>query len=252
MNNNTEGANTEGNKNGENSEKKIKKVEIKIKKQIVNKDSSLDTNLFLLPEINDFKCIICENIPNPDNAYEVICCGLLFCKDCLFKWIYQTPNCPICKKELKNDPNYVRNIKENNLIFYKTLKKFIIKCPYECNWTGPWSEIENHLIECDKGYRECKYKDLGCEYIDEKNKIIEHEQKNDKLHLDLAMKFIKDNQRIDIPKSINNNNNNNNNSNNINNININNRANIINLGISSLLNRHIHNPFRTINNSILP
>ena len=188
----------------------IKKVEIIIKKQIVNKDSSLDTNLFLLPEIIDYRCTICENIPNPDNAYEGICCGLLFCKDCILKWISQTPKCPICKKELRNEEKYIRNIKDNNKIFYKTLKRFIIKCPYECEWTGPWEDIEKHLNECEKGYRECKYKDIGCEYIDEKGKIVEHELKNDKLHLDLAMKFIKDNQRFCKTQPIYNNNINNN------------------------------------------
>ena len=247
MNNNTERVNTENNKKDE-FRKKIKNIDIKIKKQIVNKDSSLDTNLFLLPEITDYRCIICENIPNPDIAYEAICCGLLFCKDCLFKWISQTPKCPLCKKELRNEPNYVRNIKENNIIFYKTLKKFIIKCPYECKWTGPWEDIEKHLNECDKGYRECKYKDLGCEYIDEKDKIVEHEQKNDKLHLDLAMKFIKENERKDSPKSINNNNN-------INiSININNHSNIIHYNINSILNRNtnIHGIFPRINIPILP
>ena len=200
MDNNTEGVN---------KEKTIKKIDIKIKKQIVTKDSSLDTNLFLLPEIIDYRCTICENIPNPDNAYEGICCGLLFCKDCILKWISQTPKCPICKKELRNEEKYIRNIKDNNKIFYKTLKRFIIKCPYECEWTGPWEDIEKHLNECEKGYRECKYKDIGCEYIDEKDKIIDHE-KNDKIHLDLAMKFIKDNQRFCKTQTINNNNINNN------------------------------------------
>ena len=48
---------------------------------------------------------------------------------------------------------------------------------------------------CEKGYRQCKYKDIGCEYIDEKSKIIGHEKNNDKVHLELAMKYIQDNQK---------------------------------------------------------
>ena len=31
--------------------------------------------------------------------------------------------------------------------------------------------------------------------IDEKSKIIEHEKNNDKVHLELAMKYIQDNQK---------------------------------------------------------
>ena len=184
--------NNEANQNIKN-QKIIDKIE-KIK-EIITKDSSLDSNLFLLPEINDYKCIICGNIPNPEVAYEIICCGILFCKECLMNWIVQAPKCPICKKKISNDDKYIRNIKDFNIIFYKTLKKFSIKCPYKCNWIGAWEELENHFEKCENGIRKCKYKDIGCEYIDEKNKIIEHEKNNDKLHLELAMKFIHDNQK---------------------------------------------------------
>ena len=100
-------------------------------KEIITKDSSLDSTLFLIPEINDYKCIICGNIPNPEIAYEIICCGILFCKECLMKWILQNPKCPICKKKISNDEKFIRNIKDFNIIFYKTLKKFTIKCPYK-------------------------------------------------------------------------------------------------------------------------
>ena len=180
--------------NANQNERKIKKIEIKLKKEILTKDSNLDTNFFLLPEITDYRCVICENVPNPEIAHEAICCGILFCKECLMNWITQNPKCPICKSILRNDPKYIRSIKDSNKIFYKTLKKFEIKCPYGCKWTGTWEDLENHLNICENGYRECKYKDIGCEFIDEKDKILEHEKNNDKLHLDLAMKFIKDNQ----------------------------------------------------------
>ena len=54
-----------------------KKIIEKLKKEkkIIDKNSSLDADLFLSPEISDFKCLICENIPNPENSYEAICCG---------------------------------------------------------------------------------------------------------------------------------------------------------------------------------
>ena len=168
-------------------------------KKIIDKNSSLDIDLFLSPEISDYKCLICENVPNPENAYEAICCGILFCKECLAKWTSQNPKCPICKKPLKNDEKYTRRIKDNNKIIYKIFLKYKIKCPYGCEWNGELENLENHLKECDKGLKECKYKDIGCEYKDEKEKMKEHEEKNDKLHLELAMKFIKENQRNETP-----------------------------------------------------
>ena len=57
-----------------------------------------------------------------------------------------------------------------------------------------WVDLESHLMECKFGSRECKYKIIGCEYADNNQKVKEHEESNDNLHLNLAMKFIKNNK----------------------------------------------------------
>ena len=54
-----------------------------------------------------------------------------------------------------------------------------------------WVDLDTHLLECKFGFRECKYKIIGCEYADNNQKVKEHEESNDNLHLNLAMKFIK-------------------------------------------------------------
>ena len=167
------------------------------KLQLITKESSLDSNLFINPQISDYKCIICENIPSPENAYEALCCPIIFCKSCLLRWIYQNPKCPLCKKTMHNETKYIRQIKEGNKLFYKMFQKFKIKCPYGCDWSGIWADLDNHLLSCEKGVRQCKFKDIGCEYINEKNKIEEHEKNNDKMHLDMAMKFIKYNYKME-------------------------------------------------------
>ena len=113
-------------------------------KKIIDKNSSLDIDLFLSPEISDYKCLICENVPNPENAYEAICCGILFCKECLAKWTYQNLKCLICKIPLNNDGKYTRRIKDNNKIIYKIFLKYKIKCPYGCELNGKLENLENH------------------------------------------------------------------------------------------------------------
>ena len=212
---NNQSQNSSNRQNQINFNEQNKKIIEKLTKkmQIINKESNLDADLFLVPTISDYKCLICEYIPNPETAYEAICCGIIFCKECLIRWISEKPKCPICKNQLKNESNYVRSIKDNNKLFYKTLKKFNIKCPNGCEWKGEWGNLDNHLIDCEKGLKECKYKDIGCEFIGEKEKIKEHEQ-NDKIHLDLAMKFIKENEKNENNKNNKNINNNNNNDNN--------------------------------------
>jgi len=160
----------------------------KIKLFLITKYSSLQPDLFSSEYISDFKCISCGLIPSFETANETICCGNLICENCLKNMNEEKKGCSICNiEELKT-----RNIKNENKIFCKSFKNFIINCPYRCEWKGIWADLESHLNECKFGYRECKYKSIGCDYIDQNIKVIEHEKTNDKFHLDLAMKFIKD------------------------------------------------------------
>ena len=176
--------------NKQTDEEVKKEEEEKPKIFLVTKYSNLDPELFLNENILDYKCISCGLIPSFEKANEIICCGYLICDKCLKFFQKEKKSCPNCNtEELKT-----RLIKKENKIFYKTFKNLLIKCPYKCDWTGIWVDLESHLIECKLGYRECKYKKIGCKFLDESIKVIEHEKSEDKYHLDLALKFIKDNK----------------------------------------------------------
>ena len=166
----------------------IEHQETKEKIIIFTKYSNLDPSLFLYEFISDYKCIFCKLIPNYENVNETLCCSNLICKECLDSQKDSQKNCPICNsKEMKT-----RSIKNDNKIFYKSFKNLIIKCPNKCDWQGIWSNLDSHLNECKLGYRYCKYKLVGCEFASDNAKLAEHEQSNDKYHLELAMKFISD------------------------------------------------------------
>ena len=163
-------------------------IEEKEKVILITKYSSLSPDLFFNENIIDYKCISCGLIPSFEKANEVMCCGNLICEECLKKWKEEKKGCSICnKEELKT-----RDIKTENKIFYKSFKSFIIKCPYKCNWEGMWIDLEAHIYECKLSFRECKYKLIGCEYVNKNNIVKEHEQTNDNFHLNLALKFIKE------------------------------------------------------------
>ena len=183
-------------KNENGFEGKSETDEEKNKKFIpTTKNSSLNPELFSLSYISEYKCKLCGLIPSPETANEIICCGVLYCNECLQKLIStkeEKMECPICKS---NDMKY-RKIKDENKIFYKVLKNLNIKCPYKCEWEGIWSDLEKHLNECKFGVRYCKYKSIGCEFYDENKKVIEHELNNDKNHLEMAIKYIKDNNIV--------------------------------------------------------
>ena len=171
-----------------------KNNEIKNKIIPITKYSSLDPNLFYDEFIIDYKCFLCGLIPSFETAEEVICCGYLLCEQCKKKFEEKKKICPICEIPLSKIK--FRKIKKFNKIFYKSLKHFLIKCPYKCTWIGFWNDLESHLLKCEFSIRYCIYKLVGCEFVDENEKVKEHEDNNNKLHLDLAMKFIKDNNII--------------------------------------------------------
>jgi hypothetical protein len=178
----TKSANNEINTN-DNTQSKNKQLPI-------TKLSSLDPNLFSDEYIADYKCILCGLIPSYETAEESTCCGYLFCQKCKIIWLLKKKKCPKCS--IPSSEIIFRNIKNNNKIFYKSLKNFIIKCPYNCEWKGPWNELDSHILKCDLSFRYCSYKCIGCEIFDENKKVKEHEELNNKLHLDLALKFIED------------------------------------------------------------
>ena len=172
-----------------NLENNVKNIENKQKVIPITKNSSLSPDLFSLSYISDYKCFLCGLIPSPENANEITCCGILFCEECLNKFLEEKKECPVCKTgEIKN-----RKIKEENKVFYKLLKNLNIKCPYKCVWTGAWNDLDSHLNECKYSFRYCKYKSIGCEFMNDNKTVIEHEKNNDKVHLELAVKYIKNN-----------------------------------------------------------
>lgn len=156
----------------------------------ITKYSSLDPSLFSYEYISDYKCISCGLIPSFETAYETVCCGNLVCKECFQNYGDDNDECPKCSSVFYN--LQTREIKKYNKIFYKSLKNLVIKCPYKCEWIGPWIDLESHLLKCDLSFRYCPYKFIGCDFVGENKKVKEHEDNNDKLHLDMAMKFIKD------------------------------------------------------------
>ena len=160
------------------------------KKNPITKYSSLNPNLFYEEFINEYKCILCGLIPSFETAEEAICCGYLFCENCKKKFEKNKDRCPKCFISISKLKT--RKVKKFNKIFYKSFKNFIIKCPYKCEWNGPWNDLESHLFKCDLSYRYCIYKLVGCDFVDQNKIVKEHENNNDKLHLELALKFIKD------------------------------------------------------------
>ena len=159
----------------------------------ITKFSSLSPVLFSLLYISEYKCFVCGLIPSPETAMEKECCSVLICYECFKKQNNPENNqCLTC-----NSPkiNY-RQIKTENKIFYKTFKNIKINCPYKCEWNGAWGDFDTHLNQCKYSIRYCKYNSIGCKFCDENKKVFEHEKNNDKMHLEMALEYIKNNKIV--------------------------------------------------------
>ena len=156
-------------------------------------DPIFDPSLFEDNEALDYECVICKNIPNPHQCYEAICCGHLFCIPCINNWLKGSKKCPLCNVLMKSDQNYLRNIETDSKFIYKMMLKLKLRCPYNCEWAGPFGELDDHLKVCDYKTYKCKYNNLGCKFIGRKDKCEEHEKHNDEDHLKIAMDYIERN-----------------------------------------------------------
>ena len=168
------------------NEEKSRENDEKSKTSLI-KNFSLSPKLFSVSYISDYECIICGLIPSPETAFEKIDNGKLICEEC-------HKNSPEEKKDTpKNEENKIkyRKIKDENKVFYKFFKNLKLKCPNKCEWEGALCDLNKHLNICIYGSRYCKYITVGCEFFGENKRVIEHEKDNDKLHLEMAMKYIK-------------------------------------------------------------
>ncbi|MCQ2818334.1 MAG: hypothetical protein MJ252_13790 [archaeon] len=147
-------------------------------------------------DADDLLCIICQNVPNPDLALELNCCGHIFCEKCLWQWIKDHHNCPLCKTEVGTQNLLSRRLRDCNKIFYRRMKRIEIVCPFNCGWMGELETFDNHIVLCSNVERQCKYSKFGCKYKGKGEDLKEHEEKSDKTHLDLANKFFDEKNSI--------------------------------------------------------
>ncbi len=182
-----------------NEESKSNSEENKKQPSIYKADSDLDLKFFKdQTEASNYICPLCKILPNPSTGVDTICCGQIYCKKCIKQWMKDNTKCPSCNEKFheKGDKN-LRQIKDKNTILYKIIGKLILKCPNEgCNWEGLWENLENHFNECDKQLQECKYKSVGCTFINSPKECLKHENDNEQFHFELALKYIENQKNV--------------------------------------------------------
>lgn len=87
----------------------------------------------------DLSCVTCYDLVV--NATQTPCCGSLFCRECISKWLTSKETCPCCRKML---------LEKQLITDVRTERK-----------------SANHP-------RCCKYKNEGCNFIGTRNEMMAH------------------------------------------------------------------------------
>lgn len=150
---------------------------------------TIDQNLFTSKNIEDYKCSICTGIPYPNECVQMACCGNLFCSLCINQWLTSNNSCPICKKKIEDNDSDLLDVKTKVKFIYRQMRSLELLCPYKCDWKGTYGDlIDDHMSTCNNKKRKCKYHVFGCNFIESGEKLKIHQDNNDKMHLELAMK----------------------------------------------------------------
>lgn len=98
-------------------------------------------------------CVICEEIPQPENLYITSCCNCVYCKFCYQDRAEEV--CYNCKSVIDGVhflSYYASIILLNRLVHCKMFP--------QCEFIGRFIDIQAHYLTCDHCIVKCKY--LGC------------------------------------------------------------------------------------------
>lgn len=107
-----------------------------------------DINRFKSRLPNEIICCICFGVL--DQPHEVIECGHMFCRQCIFKWIhdpyYNVPTCPICRKDI-----CIEDIRPASDMIIQYISRLRIKCDFAelgCIMDIRFGEFNRHRATC--------------------------------------------------------------------------------------------------------
>lgn len=87
------------------------------------------------------ECAICQEVFS--DATEAKCCGQVFCKGCIERWVSERSSCPMCRKSI--DFSYLAQARHAQ----RMANEMKVTCAY-CNIVVKKAALADHLSSCDK------------------------------------------------------------------------------------------------------
>lgn len=86
------------------------------------------------------ECAICQEVYN--NATEATCCGQIFCKDCIERWVSERNSCPMCREDI----SYSLLVASRHI--QRMANEMKVSCPY-CFTNMRKALLTDHTSACD-------------------------------------------------------------------------------------------------------
>lgn len=86
------------------------------------------------------ECLVCQDVLS--DAVETSCCGSVFDKDCIERWVNERGTCPLCRESL----SYSMMVPNRHV--QRMANELKVTCPY-CPFQCKRAELNCHKEECD-------------------------------------------------------------------------------------------------------
>ncbi|KAG2770776.1 hypothetical protein PC129_g5187 [Phytophthora cactorum] len=87
------------------------------------------------------ECAICQEVFT--NATEATCCGQIFCKDCIERWVSERGSCPMCREAIGF------SLLAASRHAQRMANEMKVTCPY-CSETMKKASLADHVSACDQ------------------------------------------------------------------------------------------------------
>lgn len=87
------------------------------------------------------ECAICQEVFT--NATEATCCGQIFCKECIERWVSERGSCPMCRESIGF------SLLAASRHAQRMANEMKVNCPY-CSETMKKASLADHVSTCDQ------------------------------------------------------------------------------------------------------
>ncbi|CEG42801.1 tubby-like protein [Plasmopara halstedii] len=87
------------------------------------------------------ECAICQEVFT--NATEATCCGQIFCKDCIERWVSERGSCPMCREAIGF------SLLAPSRHAQRMANEMKVTCPY-CSESMKKASLSDHIVVCDQ------------------------------------------------------------------------------------------------------